>query len=266
MSIDVDSVNQQFTSSSTCNSIVGGDKTDESPAPTPTLTVTTPTPPPPGPSCYENDPSYPDDFYNCMSLGGASWDGYPNCRCSDPSPVLLDVSGDGFALTDAAGGVNFDLNADGQSERLSWTAAGSDDAWLVLDRNGDGIVDDGGELFGNYTPQPAPPAGLVKNGFNALAEYDQPQRGGNGDGVIDGNDAVFYSLRLWQDVNHDGVSQPGELHALPELGLQSIDLKYGESKRTDEYGNHFRYRAKVSDAHGAKIARWAWDVFLLRGR
>jgi len=209
----------------------------------------------------------PTDF--CFYPSGGCESGYANagngCCCSSfNSPILIDVSGNGFSLTSVDNGVDFDINGDGVKERISWTAANSDDAWLVLDHSNNGQIDDGRELFGNYTPQTKPLFGLPANGFIALAEYDKTQNGGNGDGLITELDSVFSRLRLWRDENHNGVAEGSELHTLAEFKLSTLDLTYKQSKQTDQFGNQFRYRAKVKNVQGQQMGRWAWDVFLVK--
>ena len=190
------------------------------------------------------------DFFTCTCLG---------CDTCGGSPVVIDVAGDGIALTEPADGVEFDLNGNGTRDRLGWTRIESDDAWLALDRNENGAVDNGTELFGDFTVQPP---GSNKNGFLALAEFDKTVNGGNADGLIDNRDSVFERLRLWQDKNHNGLSEPEELHPLASLNVLALELDFKASKRVDQYGNEFKYRAKVRDTVEGRVGRWAWDVFL----
>lgn len=228
-----------------------------------------PATPTPTPECeYE--------YEGAVYLGGGEIDCY---RCSDgvdndcdgpidlndfdcdwicTTPIVIDTLGNGFNMTSASEGVSFDIAATGRPMRISWIQG--DEAWLALDRNNNGIIDSGRELFGGVTAQPFE----ERNGFRALAEFDKLENGGNGDVTIDWRDAIFLSLRLWQDTNHNGISEPSELHTLSEHGVAGLDLDYKEAKRTDQHGNRFRWRAKVRDVHGAQAGRWAWDVVLVR--
>ena len=201
------------------------------------------------------------DNCNFGSGGRCYWDdGACTCRCAG-SPIIIDVDGNGYQLTSLRNGVYFDLDADGHVGHLAWTAAGSTNAFLTLDRNGNGFIDDGTELFGNFTPQPQSDH---PNGFIALAEYDKPENGGNGDGVIDARDAIFAQLRLWQDVNHNAFSEPGELSKLAAKGIHRISLDYHVFHRRDSFGNIFRYGARVNiGVVNSTAGRWAYDVFFV---
>jgi hypothetical protein len=196
------------------------------------------------------------DFDSCNCIGACGEDG--SC-----SPIVVDVLGNGFDLTAARNGVNFDINNDGSDELLAWTKSSSDDAWLALDRNYNDVIDSGKELFGNVTPQPPPAEGQEMNGFLALGVYDTFAYGGNRDGFITRHDAIFDRLKLWQDQNHNGVSESCELFSLPDLGLRKIELDYRQSDRVDAHGNQFKYRARVRDAQDAQLGRWAGMCFWL---
>jgi len=171
------------------------------------------------------------------------------------------LNGNGFHLTNAANGVKFDISGTNNPIQMGWTASGADNAFLCLP-DSNGKCDDGKDLFGNVTPQPVSD---TPNGFAALAVLDDPKNGGNGDGIIDSRDAIFASLRLWIDANHDGISQPEELHTLPSLGVNSISLNYKWDQRTDQYGNVFRYRSKVNpnDPDPSHVGKTAYDVFFV---
>lgn len=180
-------------------------------------------------------------------------------RCGE-SPILLDPFDEGFHLSSLDNGVKFRTQPGGPLTQMSWTDPKWRNGWLALDRNGDGTIDDFTELFGNLTPQPPSD---TPNGFLALAVFDDPRKGGNGNGVIDPDDSVFRRLRVWIDTNHNGVSEPGELHTLQDLGISKIGLTYQETPRIDQFGNQFRFKGSVWEEGGAE-KDICYDVFLVK--
>lgn len=197
----------------------------------------------------------PCSFVQVPVPGGA--EGWPI------DPILIDTDGSGFHLTSPYGGVKFDFYGTGTPIQIAWTAGNSTNGWLALDRNGNGTIDNGSELFGNLTPQPKV-AGKKPNGFLALAVFDTPAEGGNGDGLIDKRDKVWPRLLVWIDANHDGISQPGELHHLDDIGIHSIDLDYKNSWYLDQYANMFRYKGRLNRVAHDAVSRVMYDVLLQR--
>lgn len=175
------------------------------------------------------------------------------------SPILVDFRGRGFPLTDVAGGVPFDIDGNGSLEQVAWTEPDSGNAFLALDRDGNGRIDGGHELFGDATEQPA---SEDPNGYLALATFDV-----DGDRKITAADPVHRSLLLWEDRNHDGISQPGELERAADRSLAVIELDYKESGRRDRHGNRFRFRSTVYlEEEDGLHRRRSMDVYFLVGR
>lgn len=210
-----------------------------------------------------------DNKYACPFVDGgppadAECTGQMSCTCAgwlcNPySPIVLDTFDEGFHLTSLSGRVKFRILPGGPLTQMSWTDQNYRNGWLALDRNGNGTIDDMTELFGNLTPQPPSNA---PNGFLALAVFDLPANGGNGNGFIDPGDAVYTRLRVWIDANHNGISEPNELHTLQELGIFKIGLSYTSSRFVDKYGNAFRYKGSVWDEDGNQ-RNICYDVFLV---
>jgi len=131
------------------------------------------------------------------------------------TPLALDLDGNGVRTLSANAGAVFDVNADGRAESVGWLS--TSDAWLALDRNGNGLIDDGSELFGSGTSLPDSSKAL--DGFAALRVLD-----GNQDGTIDAGDAAFGKLSVWVDANSNAKTDAGELRSLAQAGVQSLSL------------------------------------------
>lgn len=156
-------------------------------------------------------------------------------------PLVIDLGEEGITLRSINHGVNFDLDNNGFAEKTAWV--GKEDGFLAYDRNGNGIIDNGGELFGDQVILSDGSKSI--SGFDALADMDE-----NYDGVIDGNDSVFASLLVWIDANHNGTSESDELKTLNELNIVSISLEHTEISITDEETG-----ARIAETSNVEINR-----------
>jgi hypothetical protein len=160
------------------------------------------------------------------------------------SPIVLDLDGNGVHTTSASQGVMFDLNGTGNAQKVGWVGAG--DGLLVMDRNHDGKINDGTELFGVATKNAD--GTRAGNGFAAMANEDT-----NHDGKLSAADAHFNDLRVWVDANHDGKTDAGELKGLVELGISSINLNYTTGTQVDN-GNLLGMVSSYTTTDGAQHA------------
>lgn len=165
---------------------------------------------------------------------------HPLWACHDGSPLILDLDNDRVRTTGLFFPVHFDIDGDGAKEKIAWTYGGSREAFLWLDLNQNDAVDDGRELFGDATLLPA--AEPAEHGFEALAIYDTPDFGGDGDGWINPGDLIWGDLKLWIDENHDGISEPREVLSLGQAQVVAIGLEFTKVDELDGGGNMHRYR------------------------
>jgi hypothetical protein len=208
-------------SSSDCNT---ADQDWTTPAETP------PQQPPPNP-----DPGPGGCVSNCDPF---------NTTGAGTDPLVISLNGE-YKFSGLGDPVSFDINAVGRKKTIGWTARGSEVGFLALDRNGNGLIDDGSELFGNGTSLRS--GEKAENGFAALAQYDA-----NGDGVIDASDPVWGRLLLWIDSNHNGISEPGELRHITDTSITAIELDYHAIARRDQFGNHFSYECRLREGRNSR--------------
>ena len=172
------------------------------------------------------------------------------------SPIIIDVDGDGYKLTSLEDGVSFDLRNEGQARLVAWTRANSGDSFLARDMNGNGAIDNGAELFGEFTRLQS--GATARNGFDALRDLD-----GNGDRVVDSRDSAWSQLLLWTDRDHDGRSAADELVPLWASGVTTLDTDYHTVNRSDRWGNYLKYMSQLWRVQGSSVTPKAYyDVYL----
>ncbi|QCX50391.1 hypothetical protein [Ralstonia pseudosolanacearum] len=160
-------------------------------------------------------------------------------------PLTLDLDGDGLeTISSAASRILFDHDGDGVKNGTGWISP--DDGFLVLDRNGNGSIDNGTELFGDSTSLSS--GGKASDGFSALRDQDT-----NSDGIVDKLDLNWNKLRVWRDVNQDGTSQPSELFTLDELGIVSLKTQPQTNSQVLADGNRIADIGSYTRADGSSM-------------
>ncbi|EHB8454786.1 hypothetical protein JVX81_004792, partial [Salmonella enterica] len=159
------------------------------------------------------------------------------------SPIIIDLDRDGVETISLENGVFFDHDGNKFAESTGWVSP--DDGLLVFDRDGNGQIDNGSELFGNNTLQAD--GTNASNGYNALKEYDD-----NNDGALDENDAIWNQLQIWQDKNSNGRVDEGELLTMKQAGIASINTMYKNSSTTDSQGNLHKQTGSITYTDGSK--------------
>lgn len=213
----------------------------------------------------------PPENIDCQAAFGSDyyWNGF---ECTNAvTPIIISLApGAQYELTSAADGVVFDGNGDGIPEQIAWTPPDSKIAFLAMDRDGDGKITSGKELFGGHT---IPGVG---SGFDALGEMAMQMNGGIRSGSVTSDDPLFSRLLLWTDTNHNGISEAWELQPastyLSAIGLGALTT----TRRQDRFGNVFGYQGWVyvrtasgrndvkNPKEGQERRRVIWDVFLTR--
>ncbi len=168
-------------------------------------------------------------------------------------PIILDLDGNGLETVGLASNVYFDFDADGVLTKTGW--AGPNDALLVWDRNGNGSIDTGAELFGDFTVLPN--GTLAPNGFAALAALDS-----NGDGILDASDPAFAELKLWRDTSQDGQTGAGELISLADAGIVSLNLAHSLKNQRLANGNQLTREGSFTRADGTTAAMGEFKLAL----
>lgn len=202
---------------------------------------------------------------NPTNSGGGGGSGEPGNECiyfcePPPEPLMIDLGQDGIHLSKRGVGVSFDFEGNGIFSYVHWVSEAGNEAFLGLDSNDNGIIDNGLELFTDNSLLIS--GQKASHGFEALAQYDLPILGGNGDGFITSEDDIWSYLDLWLDSNADGISTANEMLTLGEIGITNLDITPKESNRYDRTGSWIPYWswAKNDNAKGNKKYQM-FDVF-----